>query len=200
MNLIKSHSEEQWIQHINDELAAKTKALKSPIIYLPAGNTPKALYKNWRETKPQFLQESRFLQIDEVNDGSKIFENFFSQELGSTIPVEPFSDGTTQADIALLGIGLNGHVGFHEPDIPISFYSGCVPLSAKSCHSLELEKGTWGCTYGVGAFVKCKSILLLAHGPSKINIVNEISKEDCLLPAAIIAHLPQTQLIQYLEK
>ena len=66
-------------------------------------------------------------------------------------------DCSRAADLAILGLGLNGHVAFHEPGIDGSFYSGSVRLSEITCDHLGLERGTWGVSYGAGAFSRSRA-------------------------------------------
>ena len=44
-----------------------------------------------------------------------------------------------QADAAILGLGLNGHIAFHEPELPETFSWGEVKLSEQTKKSLEMQ-------------------------------------------------------------
>jgi glucosamine-6-phosphate deaminase len=104
----------------------------------------------------------------------------------------------TQADLAWLGLGLNGHVGFHEPGIDPRMFSGCVRLSAKSTETLQLEPDTWGLTYGVGAFMACKAILILVRGESKREVLTRLLRADPALPAShLLRHGNLTSLSDF---
>jgi 6-phosphogluconolactonase/glucosamine-6-phosphate isomerase/deaminase len=155
-------------------------------LYIPAGDTPKPLYRLWREQKPAELQAIRLIQIDEVLSGLKArcFKKFLEQELPyNTAQLQFFNQGSDQADAAILGLGLNGHVAFHEPGLKQNFFSGCVLLSDITCRRLDLAPGTWGGTYGLGAFLKCKSILLLVTGASKKQIFHQFIEGKGEFPA-----------------
>lgn len=155
-------------------------------IYIPAGRTPTALYENWKFERPEFLNGVKLIQIDDVLTGrrSGMFKRFFIEHLSDfEKQIEFITTGQSQADLAILGLGLNGHVAFHEPGIDDSFYSGCMALSEITCHHLDLEPDTKGISYGVGAFIQSKAILIMVSGSSKCEILARLVDRDPRLPA-----------------
>lgn len=148
--------------------------------------------------KNSILNEFELYQIDEVITGEKtgLFADFFKTYLGNLKrPVRGLGDAEAKADLAWLGLGLNGHVGFHEPGLASNFASGCVKLSEKTCHTLELEAGTWGLTYGAARFMECQAILMLVRGSSKRDVLHALEKGDAGLPAsALLPHKDFTVL------
>lgn len=172
----------EWCQEKINSVGARS-------IFIPAGNTPIPLYEVWRATKPQFLQGIDLLQIDEVLTGSQrgVFKKFFTDHLPEYKKQMKFIDRADQgADLGILGLGLNGHVAFHEPGLPGDFFSGCVRLNEVTCKYLDLAPGTWGLTYGAGAFMKCKSILIMVNGFSKREILTRLLNGDPSVPAAAL--------------
>ncbi len=156
-------------------------------IFIPAGQTPVALYKLWQSENPEYLRGLDLLQIDDVMAGSKkgVFRRFFNEHLPSfQKQISPIEHADRVADLAILGLGLNGHVAFHEPGLAPSFFSGCVPLSETTVKNLQLESGTWGISYGVGAFVQCKAILFMVSGASKRDVLRKFQAADLSLPAS----------------
>lgn len=144
--------------------------------FVPAGATPQSLYQFWRQEKPGFLKDLTFIQIDEVLTGPKagLFREFFTAELKPWLhQFKWIQDANEGADAAILGLGLNGHVAFHEPYLPPQFFSGCVKLDQTTCSRLELEPGTWGISYGLGAFMQCQDVLLVVTGSSKQKILSQ---------------------------
>ena len=87
------------------------------------------------------------------------------------------------ADLAILGLGINGHVAFHEPFVPAEFTFGCVALAKGTCDSLGIPEGTWGVTYGLGHFLEAKKIAIIATGRSKALMVTKILARDRSIPA-----------------
>jgi glucosamine-6-phosphate deaminase len=80
-------------------------------------------------------------------------------------------------DLQLLGIGLDGHIGFNEP----------APIFEKATHVVDLHESTikanarffekesdvprQAITMGMGAIMQAKKVLLIANGKSKKEIV-----------------------------
>lgn len=183
-----------WLNFANEWLSSNIINFKANSLYVPAGETPRPLYGHWEQHKPSFLKNIRFVQIDDVATGPQknLFKTFFLKELPSyQKQFSFFENGEDQAQLALLGLGLNGHVAFHEPGIPQHFYSGCVRLSETTIFNLNLkQKNTWGKTYGVNAFMKTKAILFLVRGENKRQILQKLlDPQNKSLPAsALIEH------------
>ncbi|MCR2802577.1 glucosamine-6-phosphate deaminase [Paenibacillus soyae] len=83
------------------------------------------------------------------------------------------------ADIQLLGLGHNGHIGFNEPDGELSAGTHVVKLkeetreaNARFFASMdEVPKEAY--TMGVGSILKANTILLVVRGSDKARIVKE---------------------------
>lgn len=160
----------EWCQRIFIEEQCRS-------FYLPAGNTPIPLYQFWEKERPRFLSESQLVQVDDVLTGEKtnLFFQFFQRELPTWVKhIQKPNQEYYQAEAAILGLGKNGHLGFHEPSLSEWTYFACVPLEEITCRSLQLEAGTWGVTYGLQAFLRCRSVLLLVRGEEKGEILRKI--------------------------
>lgn len=179
---------EAWLEN-------RVKRYGAHSLFLPAGETPKPLYARWRKAPPAYLEGMRLLQVDDVTTGSGkgVFARFFQEELPAFEVVAPVKE--EGADLAILGLGTNGHVAFHEPGIPLHFRFGEVDLAEDTAARLKLEPGTRGITYGVGAFVKAKAILLVVRGEGKREIFERLKKGDPSLPASgLLSHPDLTVL------
>lgn len=179
--LINCKSQVEWVNKVELELLDfKGESLK---VLLPAGNTPEALYQKWRNDFPEAFKHFQFMQLDEILDGQNRFQKFFKNELPK-LNVIPPGLVDVQADIAILGLGLNGHIGFHEPHIPKNFYGGCVQLCPETCKNLGVKENTWGVTYGIRAILNCKKIILIVRGSNKQMILKQVLSNDQTLPAS----------------
>ena len=80
-------------------------------------------------------------------------------------------DETGPPDVCVLGLGLNGHLGFNEPAPSLCPYPHVAALSETSlAHPMVRgHRGavTRGMTLGMGDILRAKSILLLVCGPHK---------------------------------
>lgn len=176
-------------------LENRVKRYDAQSLFLPAGETPKPLYASWRKEAPAYLKGMRLLQVDDVTTGSGkgVFARFFRDELPSFTVVPPEKEES--ADLAILGLGTNGHVAFHEPGLPSDFSFGEVELADDTAARLKLEPGTVGITYGVGAFVKAKAILLVVRGEGKREAFERMKKGDPLIPASGLLSHPDLTIL-----
>ena len=78
-----------------------------------------------------------------------------------------------QVDIQVLGLGLNGHIGFNEPGTPFSSRTQAIDLTestrranARFFASLD-EVPTQAITMGIDTIMESKQILLLVSGEKK---------------------------------
>ena len=106
-------------------------------------------------------------------------------------------------DLQLLGIGLDGHIGFNEPDDCITKETHVVTLdpstieaNARFFDSPE-DVPTKAITMGMGAIMSAKKILLIANGQNKKDILNKafygpITPE---VPASILQLHPDVTVI-----
>ncbi len=106
-------------------------------------------------------------------------------------------------DIQLLGIGLDGHIGFNEPD----------DVFTKETHVVELDPSTIeanarffdsiddvprkAVTMGMGGIMKAKKVLLIANGKNKKDIVKQafFGPITPKIPASILQLHPDVTVI-----
>jgi len=83
-------------------------------------------------------------------------------------------------DLQLLGIGRNGHIGFNEPDTFFAPETHVVTLtqSTKDANSRLFAIGEQvpgkAVTMGVGTVMNARSILLIANGPEKKEVLDRM--------------------------
>lgn len=102
-------------------------------------------------------------------------------------------------DLILVGIGMNGHIGFNEPGVSFLNSSHIMELDAVTTsvgqkyfkQDTELKRGI---TLGLKHLVESKKVLLLANGEKKAPIIKAAVKGrvDALLPASIIQTIPHS--------
>ena len=88
-------------------------------------------------------------------------------------------------DLQILGIGLNGHIGFNEPDTKLSFnthVTELTPTTIKQNHKYFTHEKmpTKAITMGLGTIMQAKSILLLATGERKAKIMADFLRKSYL--------------------
>jgi 6-phosphogluconolactonase/glucosamine-6-phosphate isomerase/deaminase len=101
-------------------------------------------------------------------------------------------------DLALLGIGLNGHLGLNEPGSApdstvrrVAMHPESTQASAQYVRQAALP--TWGLTVGLKQLLGAKEIWLMATGKAKASIVRRILREPARaeVPASWVQSHPK---------
>ena len=106
-------------------------------------------------------------------------------------------------DIQLLGIGVNGHIGFNEPGTPFSLGTHVVKLTESTREANKVyfesidEVPTHAITMGIQTILNAKKVVLLISGTSKQEAMNrlrsgEISED---FPASALHKHPDVTVI-----
>ncbi len=89
-------------------------------------------------------------------------------------------------DLQLLGIGVNGHIGFNEPDDKLivethltDLTQDTVKANSRFFDNIE-EVPKKAITMGVGTILKARKILLLANGESKAQTIYDLLSRDSI--------------------
>lgn len=106
-------------------------------------------------------------------------------------------------DLQVLGIGVNGHIGFNEPDTPIDSVTHRVQLgestrksNSRFFPSLE-EVPTEALTMGIKTIMKSKQVILLASGEKKAEAIHRLveGRIHPESPASILQLHPNVSII-----
>ncbi len=116
---------------------------------------------------------------------------------------EKLIDAMGGADLQVLGIGRNGHIGFNEPD---SFLWNDTHLTGLTASTIEANSRFFenedavpkhALTMGIGSIFKSKKIVLIASGAEKAEAVKRIfeGKITTECPATFLSLHPDCTLI-----
>ncbi len=96
-------------------------------------------------------------------------------------------------DLAILGIGLNGHLGMNEPGSSAEVTTHRVELHPASIQTAAgyldgREPPRWGITVGMKHLLEAKEIWLLATGETKAKIIRKVlqGKPTTDVPASLL--------------
>jgi glucosamine-6-phosphate deaminase len=106
-------------------------------------------------------------------------------------------------DMAVLGLGPNGHLGFNEPGSSFDSRTRKVALAPESIVSNSSYWGSMadvpahGLTLGLGTLREARTILVLVSGRAKADIIARLLREPISesLPASILRLCPHSTLI-----
>lgn len=150
-----------------------------------------------RETKGsciQTLYDTFFDRLENVSSEQICFFDGQTADFEAECArVDAFIEACGGIDFILLGIGLNGHIGFNEPFVPVDV----------NCHVVELDNVTkrvmskyfdtdlpltHGISLGMQQILTAKEIYLVATGEKKAEIVQQvIEKEPTVsIPATLV--------------
>ena len=107
------------------------------------------------------------------------------------------------ADIQILGIGENGHIGFNEPYTSFDSVTSVVDLTpstikANSKHFETIEDvPKQAISLGLTSIMRAKRIILLALGRHKRDVIKQLLKDDISesLPASILRQHANVEVI-----
>ena len=170
--------------------------LEAPVIGLPTGQTPVPLYREMALQSFVFPPRTQLFAIDEycTNDSQPgTNAAFFRRHLPTPgnpptrtprhdaanpdIEIAGFCREIAAAggfDVAVLGIGMNGHIAFNEPGSGPTSACRVVTLSPETRVQVSREwdtAPTSGMTVGLAQILAARRLILLARGEAKSAIL-----------------------------
>jgi glucosamine-6-phosphate isomerase len=229
VNLLKFDSEEAWVNGVASLWRDRLRTNPRLRICLPSGHTPNKIYEamglsvgkgrvSFREAEIFALDDFGGLAPDDEGRCANMLRHYLLRHID--LPRERFHFINTETsdlekvcrdydtaigtgfDLALLGIGLNGHLGLNEPGASpestthrAEMHPSTVKTSAVYLTHSNLP--TWGIGVGLKHLLGSKEVWLLANGAKKASIIQrtlkgEISNE---LPASLLRRHPNSFLM-----
>lgn len=213
------------------ELIAQTVSEKpDALLCLAAGNTAIRTYEILREMSEAGLTDlshARFVALDEwldLEDESENCDAFMRRHFYGPLGIDDsrvmrfdihakdlsaackavddciFSCGGI--DLALLGVGMNGHLGLNEPGLSFADYAKVVTLSDTTMQVGQKYfssgmKLTRGITLGIRHLFECKRTVLQVSGSHKADITEQFLRTAPTeaIPATVIKLLPHGTVV-----
>ncbi|GIO26443.1 glucosamine-6-phosphate deaminase [Ornithinibacillus bavariensis] len=223
MNIISVKDYQEMSKKASEIVVKTVKELEKPVLGLATGSTPEGLYQclieNNKDKQVSFQNVTTF-NLDEyvglaANDPNsyryfmdeKLFNHIDISKENTFVPngvaakleeecasYEELIRSHGSIDLQILGIGLNGHIGFNEPGTPFTSRTHIVELdestrsaNARFFASMD-EVPTQAITTGIETIMESKKIVLLVSGENKADaiarLVNGEVSED--FPASIL--------------
>jgi glucosamine-6-phosphate deaminase len=218
--IVKDYNEmsERAVELVADEVKRNPEALLS----FPGGETPLGLFERFTErvnenrldiSRAKYVSLDEWVGLSDQDEGScGLFNN---ENLLSKIKV-PFSEVKIINGIAkdieqeredlnqfilkhgplgvsVLGIGMNGHLGFNEVGASFDSLAHITPLDEVTKKVMVKYFGTkfspsYGITQGIGQIMAAGQVILLANGKQKAEIIYEALKGPVtnMVPASIL--------------
>jgi len=206
--------------------------VENPVLGLATGSTPEGLYQKliekYSEGKVSFKDVTTFnldeyvgLKREDVNS----YYRYMKEKLFNHIDIEMervhLPNGTAddliaecknydqkiqeagRIDLQILGMGINGHIGFNEPGTPFSSRTHIVDLAASTREAnsrffptLE-DVPRQAVTMGIATIMESKEILLLVSGEQKAEAIARLAEGEISedFPASILRNHPNVKVI-----
>lgn len=205
-----------------DQIATVVERKPGAVLCLAAGDTPRLAYQMLVKTvrsKHLDLSGCTFIGLDEwveippENEGSCAFflrENLFNPmgiraeqvHLFNSMSEDIFPECEKMdrlilekggIDLMLVGVGMNGHVGFNEPGISENLGAHVVTLDETTkrigqkyfAHATKLQ---YGITLGLRHFLESRMAILIASGEKKAEVIRRTLEGPVttVVPASLI--------------
>lgn len=212
-------------------VAAQVSANPTAVLALPTGRTPVAVYgllARWQREGRVDLRRVRSFNLDElvglVPGDPRAYAAYMTHHWLRPLDIPPaqaqlpavegdlaancaaYDDAIHRAggiDLALLGIGENGHLGFNEPGTPWDTGTHVSELTDSTRRALVSSFGTldavpWrAVTMGLGTILAARHCVLLATGASKAIIVARAleAEPSTTVPASALQRHARTTVV-----
>ena len=192
---------EEVARHAADFIEARVREKPDAKLLVATGNTPMPTYAELAR-RDLDMRKTRAIQLDEYlgvsEDDPRSLYRWMRRSFVEPLRIEnvlrfdpttpdPEAACTRYAetirdlggiDLAILGLGPNGHLGFNEPPSPADAPTRVVTLSEES---LQSNAGYWGglnvprraLTVGLDLILKAEACLLLVTGERKRDILRQ---------------------------
>ena len=209
--------------------AAQLKQKPNSVLGLATGSTPIGLYQHLVKLHKEGLDFSQAISfnLDEYvslsPDHDQSYHYFMHQHLFNHINMKSISlpngnaadmqaactgydaeiDNAGGIDMQLLGIGLNGHIGFNEPAEALSLNTHVVALTqstidanARFFATPDLVPKT-AITMGLRPIMQAKKVVLVANSAAKAQIIKTLfdGKITTNIPATLLSMHPDVTVV-----
>ncbi len=232
MQLVKAKDYQELCEIAAGRIIEKVKAANRLKLGLATGGTPRGVYQKLIEDHRKngtsyrhvitfnldeyvglspdhpgsyryYMNENLFNHIDILKENTHIPNGMAADLEAECRRYEEQIEAEGGIDIQILGIGLNGHIGFNEPGTSVHSLTHVVRLaeSTRGANSRYFrspqEVPTHAVTMGIATIMKSREILLLVNGAKKAEILHRLFEEEVTdqLPASILKTHPNTTVI-----
>lgn len=222
MEIFVSDSYESLSKKAAADISKLVQPLTNPLVCTASGDTPAGLYKelvsmihknelnisSWRfvgldewvgmngsdeGSCRYFLDKQLFSHLQVTEDRIGFFDGRAKDVQAECDRTENFINANGGIDVAIVGLGMNGHVGMNEPGTPASLHSHIAdidPITQQvgQKYFKQSQQLTKGITLGIANLMEARHVILLVSGSKKAEIVKQVLEEE------ISEHLPASSL------
>jgi len=210
----------------------RLQTIENPVFGLATGSTPKGLYKCLVETyesgqisfaNAKFFNLDEYIGLDKSHPSSytyylmkKLYEHIHLTPDQIYLPNGNATDLQEECaryeqcirdcghiDLQILGVGINGHIGFNEPGTPFNSRTDVVNLTESTMRvnsrffkSID-DIPHRAITMGIGTIMESKEIIMLVSGKHKADTLQRMIHGNVTedFPASILQKHPNVTVI-----
>ncbi|MBK8565757.1 MAG: glucosamine-6-phosphate deaminase [Saprospiraceae bacterium] len=217
--------------HAADLMFAAVQAKPNCLIGIVSGDSPRLAYDLFCEkakangldtSQVQFAGFDEWVGIPPENDGSchaflhrhvftplglpqanyHVFDAMSNDLPGECASMNAFIAERGGLDLLLVGVGMNGHIGFNEPGVDFGNYAHVqllegITLEVGQKYFKEATELKYGITLGLRHLMEAKQVLMLANGQKKADIMRQALEGEIgnAVPASIIRTHPNSVVL-----
>lgn len=232
MKIIKVSDYDELSRKAGEIVIEKVKKRSSPILGLATGSTPEGLYRflindyinnhtTYKHVKTfnldeyvglgpknpnsyyYYMKTHLFNHIDILPENTHLPNGVCKDLIKECLDYECLIEQSGGIDLQILGIGINGHIGFNEPGTSFESPTHVVKLeqstrlaNSRFFTSFE-ETPTYAITMGISTILKSKEILLLVSGKEKASAFQRFLEGDVCeeFPCSMLKMHPNVTVI-----
>ncbi|HVG11431.1 MAG TPA: 6-phosphogluconolactonase [Flavisolibacter sp.] len=234
MKVIIEDTYEAMSRSAAEDLLQFLQSLANPLICVASGASPAGLYKelvrlvkasgtdtsNWNfvgldewkgmngsdeDSSRDQLNRQLFAPLNITEERICFFDGRTQDDNSECQKTEEFIGGLGGIDVAILGIGVNGHIGLNEPGTSAGLRSHVAAIHPSTQqigqkYFKEPRRLDTGLTLGLATLLEAKHLMLLASGTSKTDSVYDMlhAPESEAIPSTLIRHHENIRV--YLDK
>lgn len=220
LNIYKDY--EALSQHTADEIIGLIRNKPDAVVCLASGDTPKLTFnivaQKAAESKIDFTR-CTFIGLDEwvgippENEGSchyflyryvfgplhisqdhiHLFDALSKDLAQECRQMDSVIEALGGIDLILVGVGMNGHIGFNEPGVSPDHYAHVVELDETTQTVGQKYFGqhtslSLGITLGLKHLLEARKAIMIANGTKKAEVIRRALEEDITpaMPASIM--------------
>jgi len=232
MKIIEAENYTAMSRKAANIISAQVIMKPNAVLGLATGESPLGTYAqlvDWYNKDDLDFAEVTSINLDEYkglsHDHPQSYWHFMWEHLFSKVNIDPenvhvpngeeldsdracleYNEIIRQAggiDLQLLGIGLDGHIGFNEPGTAFELGTHCVDLTESTIQANSRlfdsvdEVPRQAYTMGIKTIMQARKVLMIANGENKADIIKEafFGPVTPLVPASILQMHPDFILI-----
>lgn len=232
MKVIVCQNYQHLSDYAKDKVIEVINSKEKPVLGLATGSTPEGMYQAlieaYKDNKVSFKNVTTF-NLDEYiglkKEDPNSYQHFMDEHFFNHVDIDQsetyLPPGNTSdhqqacldyeknmhqhddIDLQVLGVGINGHIGFNEPGTDFDTRTHVIELDASTREanarffdSLD-EVPTHAITMGIATIMESKQIILMASGDSKKEAVKRLMEGDITpdFPASVLHRHPHVTVV-----